>query len=247
LPSDPGNAAETLSLRQEILEDVMSKSLEDDATVAQIDNEIASASEFHDYLIDRRDRTINGFNLTSIAAAGTFGIVGSALQLSPHLARAGLVTGIVSGGVTSTLSLLGLKAQKGREQKLMFRSNMLARLFDRPAEQNSDYPPAVWQFITSEPAGDPDKITRQERLIRTWVEVKRIDPPGTPKGKEEIERVTNGPSDPYKLTIGDLNNRIAMLQDLRAKLLFMKRDLGLLLHGLPKMTTTAAEQIGSSK
>lgn len=234
LPPDPANAGEALSLRQEILEGVMSSSLEVDATIAQIDDEIAHARELRDYLADKRDRTVNLFNLSSITAGGVLGIVSSALQLSPHLARTGLATGIVSGGTTSALSIMGLKAQKGEERRFTFPSNMLAKLFDRPLEENSDYPFAVWQFITSVAATDPDKITRQERLIRTWVEVKRIDPPHTPKAKAEIERVTSRPSDGCKLTIDDLDNRIAMLQDLRAKLLFMKRDLGLLLQTLPK-------------
>jgi hypothetical protein len=111
---------------------------------------------------------------------------------------------------------MGLKAQNGEERRFTFPSNMLAKLFDRPFEENSDYPFAVWQFITSVSATDPDRITRRERLIRTWVEVKRIDPPDTPKGKAEIARVTSRPSDGSKLTIEDLDDRIAMLQDLRA-------------------------------
>ncbi|MBV8553718.1 MAG: hypothetical protein JOY54_20660 [Acidobacteriaceae bacterium] len=229
------NPWEVLSLRQEIVEDVLSSSLQVDATIAQIDNEIAQAGELRGYLADKRDRAINMLNLSSLAIGGTLGIVSSALQLSTNLARAGNATGIVSGTVTSTLSAIGLKEQKGKERQFTFPSKMLAKLFNRPADTNSEYPPAVWEFITSVAPTDPDKITRQERLIRTWVQVKRIDSPDTPSGKVKIEHVTSRPSDNYKLTIDDLEDRGAMLQDLRAKLSLMKRDLGLLLQALPKM------------
>jgi hypothetical protein len=233
-PPDAVNQFELLSVRQEILEDVMSSSLEVDATIAQIDNEIAQANELHGYLSDRRDRTVNLLNLASIGTGGVLGIVGSALQLSPGSARAGNATGIVSGAVTSTLSTFGLRAQKGENRRLAFPSNMLAELFNRPVEPTSSYPTAVWDFMTSVAPSDQDRITRQQRLIRTWIEVKRIDPPDTQKGKTKIEHVTSRPSDGYKLTIDDLEDRVAMLQDLRAKLSFMKRDLAVLLKALPK-------------
>jgi hypothetical protein len=236
LPPGAGNQLEILSIHQEILENVVSSSLQVDATIAQIDNEIAQASELRGYLADKRDRTVNLLNLSSIATGGVLGVASSSLQLSQHLAKAGNATGIVSGGVSSTLSSIGLKAQKGQDRRFGFPSNMLAELFNRPVEPTSEYPSAVWRFLTSVAPTDPDKITRQQRLIRTWVEVRRIDPPNTPKGERKIQRVTSQPSDRYKLTIDDLEDRVAMLQDVRAKLSFMKRDLAVLLQALPKNT-----------
>ena len=238
LPPDAVNRLEVLLLRQSILEGVVTSSLQVDATIAQIDNEIAAAGELRGYLADKRDGKVNLLNLSSIAAGGVFGIVSSALQLSPQTAKAGNTTGIVSGGLTSTLSAIGLKSQRGEDRQFRFPSNMLAELFNRPVDPTSEYPFAVRQFITSVAPTDQDKITRQQRLIRTWIEVKRIDPPDTPKGKKKIEHVTSRPSESYKLTIDDLEDRVAMLQDLRAKLSFMKRDLGVLLQALPKNLST---------
>jgi hypothetical protein len=234
LPPGARNGLELLSLRQDILEGVTSSSLQVDATIAQIDNEIAQCSELRGYLADKRDHTVNLLNLSSIATGGALGVVSSALQLSARTSKAGNATGIVSGAVTSTLSAFGLKTQKGQQRRFGFPSNMLAELFNRSVEPNSEYPLPVWQFMTSVAPTDEDKITRQQRLIRTWVQVKRIDPPDTVKGKLKIEHVTSRPSDGYKLTIDDLEDRVAMLQDVRAKLSFMKRDLGVLLQALPK-------------
>jgi hypothetical protein len=42
------------------------------------------------------------------------------------------------------------------------------------------------------------------------------------------------PGDNVKLSIGDLDDRQAMLYDFRARLSFMKRDLAELLAGLPR-------------
>jgi hypothetical protein len=241
-PPSAEHQLELLSIHQQILESVVSTSLQVDATIAQIDNEIVQASELRGYLADKRDRTVNILNLSSIGAGGMLGIVSSSLQLSSHLAKAGDATGIVSGAVTSTLSAMGLKVQKGQDRHFGFPSNMLAELFNRPLEPTSKYPSPVWQFITSVAPTDPNKITRQQRLIRTWVDVKRIDPPGTPAGDKKINHVTSRPSDGYKLTIDDLEDRVAMLQDVRAKLSFMKRDLGLLLQTLPKTAFAAPQE-----
>ncbi len=233
-PAAAVNPWELLYLRQQIVEEVQGYSLQVDATMALIDNEIAQARELRGYLEDKRDRNTTLINLSGIAAGGTLGIVSSALQLSPHLMRAGNVTGIVSGALVATISVIGLKAQKGKERKFTFPSNMLARLFNQPSEETSQYAPAVWQFLTSVAPTDPDKITRQARLIRTWVQVGRIDAPDTDKGKQKIERVTSRPSNDLRLTIDDLGDREAMLEDLRAKLSFMKRDLGVLMQAMPK-------------
>ena len=233
-PAAAVNPWELLYVRQQITEEVQGYSLQVDSTMALIDNEIAQARELRGYLEDKRDRNTTLINLSGIAAGGTLGVVSSALQLSPHLTRAGNVTGIVSGALVAAISVIGLKVQKGNERKFTFPSNMLARLFDRPSEGTSEYAPAVWQFLTAVAPTDPDKITRQQRLIRTWVQVGRIDAPDTEKGRQKIERVTSRPSNDLRLTIDDLGDREAMLEDLRAKLSFMKRDLGVLMQAMPK-------------
>jgi hypothetical protein len=48
-----------------------------------------------------------------------------------------------------------------------------------------------------------------------------------------FDRVTSQPSDKLLLTIDDLEDRSAMLEDVRAKISFLKRDLAALLLSLP--------------
>src|ERR1700738_4678322 len=71
-----------LWLHQHISEQVMAASLQVDATIAQIDNEIARANELRGFLADRRDHAVSRANLLSILIGGGVGATSSGLQLS---------------------------------------------------------------------------------------------------------------------------------------------------------------------
>jgi len=111
---------------------------------------------------------------------------------------------------------------------------MLAMFFDRPTLPDSRYSPLIWAFLNDVAANDPERLTRKQRLIATWISLKRIDPPQTDAGKDKINRVTSDPAERIRLTIDDLEDRVAMLQDVRAKVSFLKRDLAALLASLPQ-------------
>ena len=94
----------------------------------------------------------------------------------------------------------------------------------------------IWAFLGEAVPRDPDGITRRERLMRIWLEVKRLDPPpNTPAGQIKIDHVTSMPQQHLPLSIDDLEDRIAMLQDVRAGLGYLKRDLAALLGSLPEV------------
>ncbi|MFY9936796.1 MAG: hypothetical protein WAK33_08000, partial [Silvibacterium sp.] len=69
-----------------------------------------------------------------------------------------------------------------------------------------------------------------QELMQTWIRVKRID---SLASTEKIDHVTSQPSQLLKLSIDDLEDRAAMLQDVRARISYLKRDLGVLLASLP--------------
>src|SRR5271170_5351944 len=66
----PPDRWQILWLHQHISEQVMSASLQVDATIAQIDNEISRANEVRGYLADRRDHAVNHYNLLSVIVGG---------------------------------------------------------------------------------------------------------------------------------------------------------------------------------
>jgi hypothetical protein len=220
-------------LRQKILEKVVAASLQVDATIAQIDNEIAQSNEVRGYLSDKKDKAVNRANMLSIVAGGTLGATSEGLQLPSGENKASSLIGIAAGVVSSSLAISGIRAQKGGTRLFDFNSNMLAELFERSTLEDSRYDPIVWSFLSDVAPTDPKGLSRKERLIKTWITLKRIDLPSTSAGKNKIDRVTSQPSDKLPLTIDDLEDRSAMLEDVRAKISFLKRDLSVLLSSFP--------------
>jgi hypothetical protein len=218
-----------LWLHQSISEQVMAASLQVDACIAQIDNEIARSNEVRGYLADSRDRAVTRANLLSALLGGGVGATSAGLQLSSKLTKPAAAVGITAGAISSGIAIAGIRAQKGKTMQFDFASNMLAQFFERATLPDSVYPATVWAFLNDVASTDPG-ITRKNRLMQTWVEVKRIDSLGD-NGK--ITRVTSQPSQLQKQNIDDFEDRVAMLQDVRAKISFLKRDLGLLLKSLP--------------
>jgi len=222
---------EILWLHQRIYEQVMSQSLEVDATISRIDNEITHASELHSYLSDRRDAIVNRADLLGIIVGGGVGAAGSSMQFSSdHIAKIGNALSLGGGVATVGLGLFGLHAQNGKSIRFDFDSNMLAEFFDRPIRPDSHYSPVIWTFLNQPSLNDPAGPTRRQQLLQTWVRVRRIE---SLDDTGKIVRLTSEPSETVKLSIDDLEDRGAMLQDVRARISVLKRDLGYLLGSLP--------------
>jgi hypothetical protein len=226
----PADRWQILWLHQHISEQVMAASLQVDATLAQIDNEIARANEVHGYLADRRDRAVSRANLLSVLVGGAVGATSSGLQLSSNLTKPAAAVGIGAGTLSAGLALAGIHQEKGKTSPFDFDSNMLAEFFDRPTLPNSQYPATIWIFLNEASPTGPAGLTRKEQLLQTWVQVKRID---SLSSTEKIDRLTSQPSENLHLTIDDFEDRGAMLQDVRARISYLKRDLGALLTSLP--------------
>jgi hypothetical protein len=226
----PADRWQILWLHQHISEEVLTASLQVDATIAQIDNEIAQSNELRGYLSDRRDRVVVRANLLSSLVGGAVGATSSALGLSPDLNKPSNAVGIAAGAISTGFALVGIHSRNGESMPFDFPSNMLAEFFDRPTLPNSTYPPIIWTFLNQVSSVGPAGITRKQYLLQTWVRVKRID---SLESKDKIDHLTSQPSELLKLSIDDFEDRAAMLQDVRARISFIKRDLGALLASLP--------------
>jgi hypothetical protein len=226
----PADRWQILWLHQHISEEVLTASLQVDATIAQIDNEIAQSNELRGYLSDRRDRVVVRANLLSSLVGGAVGATSSALGLSPDLNKPSNAVGIAAGAISTGFALVGIHSRNGESMPFDFPSNMLAEFFDRPTLPNSTYPPIIWTFLNQVAAVGPAGVTRKQYLLETWVRVKRID---SLENKDKIDHLTSQPSELLKLSIDDFEDRAAMLQDVRARISYIKRDLGALLASLP--------------
>jgi hypothetical protein len=233
VPASTSNEWRILWLHQHVSEKVLAASLQVDAAIAQIDNEIARASEIRSYLADRRDRTVNRLNLVSVIIGGGLGATSSGLQLSSTLNKPAAGVGIGAGTVSSALAIAGVRAQKGGTSRFDFESNMLSEFFDRPSLPDSRYPAIVWAFLNQAPESAPAGTTRKQQLIQTWLSVRRID---SLESAGKIQHLTSQPSEQCRLTVDDFEDRAAMLQDVRARIFFLKRDLASLLSAMPPVT-----------
>jgi hypothetical protein len=192
----PEDRWEILWLHQRISEQVMAASLQVDATIAQIDNEIARSNEVRGFLADRRDRTVSRANLLSVLVGGAVGATSSGLQLSSSLTKPAAGVGIGAGTLSAGLALVGIREEKGKSSRFNFESNMLAEFFDRPTLPNSQYPETIWIFLNEPSRSGAPGVTRKQELLQTWVQVKRID---SLSSTEKIDHLTSQPSESLKL------------------------------------------------
>jgi hypothetical protein len=238
----PQDRWQLLWLRQRITERVVYASLLLDATNARIDREIAHANEVHSYLADRRDNVVNHANLLGIVIGGGLSATSAGLELSSKLNTAGSAIGLAGGIASAAFGLRGIVAQNGDVAVYEFDSNMLAEFFDRPTVPDSNYPPILWQLLNEHPSSGDTRLSPREQLLRLWVRVRRID---SLSSASKIDRITSRPSDHLKLSIDDLEDRGAMLQDVHARVAYIKLDLAVFLDSLPASPPSVVEPSGA--
>jgi hypothetical protein len=236
----PEDRWQILWLHEKITERVLYAMLELDATNARIDREAVHADELHSYLADRRDKVVNRANLLGIIIGGGLSATSSGFQLSSNFDKPASVVGLVGGVASAGFGLMGIHAQNGKSIDFDFDSNMLAAFFDRPALPNSTYPPVVWTLLNQPPESGPADVTRRQQLLQLWLRVKRID---SLDSTEKIDSLTSQPSQHRKISIDDLEDRAAMLHDVRARISYLKLDLAAILASLPASPTLDAQSL----
>jgi hypothetical protein len=235
-PSDRSRVSlESLVVRQEITEKVLSTSLDIDSVNAVIDSEVEQIRGIRADLQARRDKAQNIINIASIATGGVAGAITSAFQFKPSTVNLGNAIGVGGGAGSAVLSIVGMHMQGGRKS-LGDSPRMLARFFGRQPEATeaipSVYPEEVWSYLNSAPANQANPGTRREQLIVKWRSEGRINQDDSPKGKRRIEAASSNISELRKLSITEMSDRVAMLLDVRARVSLMKRGLSEILRGL---------------
>jgi hypothetical protein len=220
---------EALRLRLQLNEAILGASLEADGTLAEINSELETLLDTRTYLEAQRDRALRINTIANIVAGGAGGLIGTSLQFSEKTSRVGNIVGVAGGAVSTFLSVLGLRQQRGGSGEFTEAPNMLAPFFDRGGEYHARYPAALWQYFNEPVPTEPQKGTRRERLMNDWLKEGRLETPDSPRGREKIAFLTSASSEHRKLDIGLLNDREAMLHDIRLWIELMKRDLSKLM------------------
>ena len=225
---------ELLTLQQQVLLQVTSASLQVDASAEAVDAEIAEVKELESYMSSRRDLRVSRLNIMALIIGGAAGTASSAFGFTSHDSTAAAL-GVIGGAAATTLSLAGLHISRGESRELMVQSNMLSEVFKHPSDINNVYPKVVVSFMGGVAQNDEEGLSRQDRLIQNWVELKRIPDPKTPEGEKKVEKLVSLPGQKVSQTITDLDDRQAMLYDLRVRLSYMKLDLAILLASLTNL------------
>jgi hypothetical protein len=240
LPGGPpadgsGVSLDSLAVRQEVTERVLSASLDIDSVNAVIDSEIEQIRGIRADIQAKRDKAQNIINIASIFTGGVAGAITSALQFKPSTVNLGNGIGVGGGAGSVVLSIIGIRMQGGR-RSLGDSPRMLARIFGRQPDATeaipSVYPEAVWSYLNSAAPSQPNTGTRRGQLITKWRSEGRIQQDGSPKGERRIESLSGNISQVRRLSINELNDRVAMLLDVRARVSLMKRGLSEILRAL---------------
>ncbi len=223
---------ETLAVRQEVTEKILLASLDVDSVNAIIDAEVEQLRAIRSDLQAQRDKAQNIINIASLITGGALGVVNTALQFNSKTANLGNGIGVAGGTASVVLSVIGIRPQGGR-RALGDSSRMLARFFGLQTGTSeaiqSAYPEEVWAYLNSVQPSQPTKGTRREQLIAKWRREGRLTQSPS-KSKNNIAGLSGNISQSRKLSISDLDDRVAMLQDVSAQVSLMKRELSEILR-----------------
>jgi hypothetical protein len=218
-------SVECLSLRQELTEAILTTMLQVHDVIAKIDTEISTYNQVQNLLEDKRDRAISYNAWANVIGAGALNTGGAAGELVQSNEVPGEIAQVVGGGINMILGALALRQQNGGRHMTSGHPNMLAQIFGRPTESQTEYPPLIWQYLNKIPAGSGVPDTRRQYVINQWVNLHAIDNPATSRGKIQIERLTSTMPKQNVVTIDLLEDRKDLLADIRAQVSQMDSDL----------------------
>jgi hypothetical protein len=216
-----------VELKQEILENLMASFLEMRVTIAKIDSEITGYDEVRNYLEDKRDRAVRLNNITNFISTGTLSTIGNAFQIAPGEAPeiTGAVVNTLSGMVATGISTYSLRLNSGEKHSASVHPNMLAQIFGLTINQEKTYPPSIWRFLNDPSPLNNEKTTRLAELINRWITLKRIQAPNTRNGKSSLPLLCGTIVQKNSISIDVLDDRSAMLSDIKALISLMFQDL----------------------
>jgi hypothetical protein len=229
----PVTSLEELSFRQRITDAVVVASLDVDSVLDEMDHERDQIEELRSILRARRDRAIGTTNLGVLAAGTGLGVVGGVLSLSNTTSDVGNAIGFASGGIATLFSLRSFRHLHDVERPAWVLPNMLAAFLGQPGEPRSHYPEDVWAYVNSSaPPGQDSQASRKEQVVAEWIAAGRMGPLDSPQSKQKIALLTSTNAADKRLDLALLNERGAMLADVRDEVAQMKHDLADLLRGV---------------
>jgi len=223
---------EELTIRQQLLEEIQSATLDVDGVLAEIANEQGQLSNLRTSLQAKRDNSVAKFNTAALITGSAAGAMVSATQFNTLGSRTNNIGdgfGIGAGVASTIFSVVATRKQNGPNGTVGDIPNMLAPLFDGTPVLNTYFPPTVFQYLQAVPADqDPPRGARIEQLKAEWVQSGRIG--ASSATAAQVAALTSSSDPKVKVSISDLSNRIGMLTDVSGRVSLMKRDLAAIMR-----------------
>lgn len=225
-PDDP-EAIKIILLRQEINETITAAFLELRVLIAHLDKEATSYTALRNYLEDKRDRAIRLNSITNFLASGTMSMVANGFQIPPGETpeTIGAIVGTLSGALSTGISAWALRLSGGIKVDAQGQANMLSKMFDIAADSDHDYPPEVWRYVTERPTDDENGLSRKDALIKRWIDLKRIKGIKSEADRKQLLLLCNAVTQEKSVNIDLLEDRSAMLADVKAMVSLMFEQL----------------------
>lgn len=211
-----------LEARQNLMVNVLVVTQDVRTFVHFLEEEIAKADSINAMIAARRDRALKLNTYGDLISGGITGVVGGGLQIADinHLAYDTIDT--IEGAVQAGLALLSLREQQGEKRIEKGIPNILSRLFEPEKGPSPAYPTCVWKFLNAPATQRPNAETRREKLVNGWnssglcVSHHHIHRGRAKTLSERRERLTNSSTRNYRATAELIEDRIAMLHQLRS-------------------------------
>lgn len=220
--AEPAVRDDYLEARQNLIVSVMIVSQDVRTFVHFLEEEIAKADSINAMIAARRDKALKLNTYGDLISGGITGMVGGGLQLADvnHISYDTIDT--VEGVIQSALAYLSLREQRGEKRIEKGIPNILARLFEPEKGPSAAYPTCVWAFLNSPASQDGKSQSRREKLVNEWtkngfcISHHHIHRKKAGVLNERRERILNNSQQNYRVTAELVEDRTAMLHQLRS-------------------------------
>ena len=207
-------------VRQEMSELILEKLFDIRKTLNTIDSQLSAAQAVKAQLDARRDKAIRFNTYADIVAGGITGILSGALRLGTLEFITPDVVDVAEGVAEFSLAARALKTENVQHKMESGVPNLLGKTIFPDHKHQNLFPDSVWMYLNSVPIGSKTNLTRREELVKKWTESHYcLVHKGHKKAKINRARHISGTQEgrPY-ITIDLLEDRIAMLEDLRTEI-----------------------------
>lgn len=212
-----------LKVKQKITDEMLVVILQVRDVSARIDRQVALLNRQRQSLEDGRDRASRLNSIANLLTNGVMQEIGQAGEMRVK-ETAGEEFELVAGGMTIALGALALKQESGKKQTVRGTPNLLAKVFDRPVNNDVDYPPIVWWYLNTAPPGVPASNTRRQDLLDRWHRF-GVLPKVNPSAEKRRATSLSNSGQRQVVTIDLLADQASLLEEVKTEIYQLDHDL----------------------